>query len=832
MSKKKSSRVNLKKGRNVEKKAKEKREKGSEGSFLMMEVGVAVMSLFSFFVWLSLYHFNSAAMKSYMNNTFFTGRAGYHIASSLSGMFGYAAFIFPLLLALLIFTFMKRRLFKHLLLNSILFASISPFMQLIGKDPLGWGITGGYLGKSILDRFLLLYLGNFGSCLFFLMVFAVYIIVTFKISLTDILKRRVEKASKIPDVLKGVCGDIKEKAKNTKLIDMEGYEDEFFEDPDDEEEIEEEEKAPKNRSERADAIEISIPKRENPEEVEMSIPEIEEVDEAEIKEKIKGEMELLESEKEVEPALEDLPEVEQEPVETPSDKKDIEVQTLERRQKKEKKVLRKLKDYKLPPLNMLKKDEAAQSSKEREERIKEIALLIERKLKQHKVDVSVVGATIGPVVTMYEVELGEGVRVGQVANMEQDLGIVVGGKRIRVVKRIPGKPYIGIEVPNEDRQMIRLRSILGSDEFSSQRDKGLPVAVGETVDGTSMATNLAKMPHLLVAGTTGSGKSVGVNTFIMSFLYNMTPEEVKFIMIDPKGNEFNIYEGIPHLLLPVVVDAKKAALALKWAVDEMENRFRTLAENMVRDINSYNEKVENVNKNLKNPEDGLKKMPYIVVVIDEFADLMTVAGKDVEIAVMRIAQKARAAGIHLIIATQRPTRDVITGTIKANLPVRIAFRVASGLDSRTILDTSGAEMLLGNGDMLFIPPGSSEPTRVHGAFISTEEIKAVIKFIKDQFPEGVALEENIVLSSDPSEFLESGNSVIDSDGIDDEEDPLKGDIVKYIRKTRKCSASMLQRKFKIGYNRAARMVEILEDEGFVGPADGAKPRAVLIPEEG
>ncbi|HDT11704.1 MAG TPA: hypothetical protein ENN58_03075, partial [bacterium] len=459
--------------------------------------------------------------------------------------------------------------------------------------------------------------------------------------------------------------------------------------------------------------------------------------------------------------------------------------------------LRAFKDYKLPPVHMLASEDKAKVSKDREQRIQHIAVLIERKLLEHRIKVKVQGATIGPVVTMFEVELGEGIRVNQISAMEQDLGVSVGGKKVRVVDRLPGKPYIGIEVPNDDRLMIRLKTILKSDVFADQKAVGLPVALGQDVDGRPYIANLTKMPHLLVAGTTGSGKSVGINTFVMSLLFNLRPDEVKFVMIDPKGNEFNIYEGIPHLLLPVVVDSKKAAKALMWAVNEMEDRFHKLAENMVRDIEDYNNKVENINRNLASEEHYMSKMPYIVVVIDEFADLMMVAGKDVEIAVSRIAQKARAVGIHLIVATQRPTRDVVTGLIKGNLPVRIAFRVASSLDSRTILDCNGAELLLGHGDMLFIPPGSSEPVRVHGAFVSTTEIKTVVKFIKNQTPEDKADENVEGVNIPPEEFLE--DSTTDDNNYDEEKDPLYDEMLNYVIKSGKCSASMLQRKFKIGY---------------------------------
>ena len=492
-------------------------------------------------------------------------------------------------------------------------------------------------------------------------------------------------------------------------------------------------------------------------------------------------------------------------------------------------VLRKLKDYHLPDVSLLVPGEDLETSEKREQEVSNTGLIIERKLLEHKIKVKVHGATIGPVVTMYEIELGEGVKVSQVEGMAKDLTVAVSGKEVRVVGFIPGKPYIGIEIPNEERLTIRLKSILESPVFKTASTKGLPIALGLDVAGKPCAANLNKMPHVLVAGTTGSGKSVGINSFIISLLYTLTPDEVKFIMIDPKGNEFNMYEGIPHMLLPVVVDSKKAAKALQWAVMEMDNRFRTLAENKVKDIGEYNQKINEINKNLAAEESHLKKMPFIVVVIDEFADLMMVAGKEVEIAVARIAQKARAVGIHLIIATQKPTRDVVTGLIKSNLPVRIAFKVASAMDSRVILDTNGADALLGNGDMLYIAPGTSIPMRIHGAFVSTPEMEAVIDFIKQEA--GGDYHPEDILENFQSEGGKNGGASGDSSGGSNDDEPLYDEILAYIMNTGECSASMLQRKFKLGYNRAARIVDRFEDEGIVTPADGSKPRKVIYKKE-
>jgi len=811
----KRSKKNSKKGKKPEKK-----NSSTNSKIIWLEIILASGAVLSFFIWISLYHYSEKAIESVMHNTFYTGVIGYDTASFIASLFGYAAFLIPVVISLIFLAFLYKHLVKYLILNTLLFVFIMPFFQLIETDPLMWKITGGLFGDVFLNKLLIPYIGKFGTYLLLIFVFILYGILSLKIPIMTSTWRTISNSIKSFPSFKfweKDGGKTEDSSKKGNRIDF---------DPNMHNELQE-----KVESE---GIDLIIPSSdEEPVAVENNRDR---EDKKVIKEENNGEIKeddntLLDSiNSAIKSGIDDLDDNFDQEETLPTEEKDIDVVSQVKKGKKSRSTaLRKLKNYKLPPLSFLAEKEVSVSSGNREKKIKELALTIERKLLEHKVKVGVAGAVIGPVVTMYEMMLGEGVRVNQVANMEQDLGIVVGGKRVRVVPRIPGKPYIGIEVPNEDKEIIRLRDILDSDQFNKAKSKGLPIALGETVDGEPMVGNLAKMPHLLVAGTTGSGKSVGVNTIIISFLFNMTPDEVKFIMIDPKANEFNIYEGIPHLLLPVVTDPKKAALALKWAVDEMESRYRLLAENMVRDIASYNEKIDNINKSLKNSEEKMSKMPYVVVIIDEFADLMTVAGKDVEIAVMRIAQKARAAGIHLIIATQRPTRDVITGTIKSNLPVRIAFRVASSLDSRTILDCKGAEMLLGNGDMLYIPPGSSEPTRVHGAFVSTEEIKGIVSFIKDQFPEGENPYENVQLSSSPEEFISSTESGEGSD--DDDRDPLYDEIINYIRRTRKCSASMLQRQFKVGYNRAARIVDSLEREGLIGPGDGAKPREVLLSEE-
>ena len=461
-------------------------------------------------------------------------------------------------------------------------------------------------------------------------------------------------------------------------------------------------------------------------------------------------------------------------------------------------------------------------------------------LRTFKIDGHVTEIHPGPVVTMYEFEPAPGVRISRIANLSDDLAMALKAVKVRIVAPIPGKGVVGFEVPNKSRETVFLKEIIASATFRDKKHE-LPMSLGKDIHGAPMVTDLAKMPHLLVAGTTGSGKSVGVNAMITSLLYRLSPEEVRFIMVDPKMLELSIYEGIPHLLLPVVTDPKKASMALKWAVDEMERRYELMKNEGVRGIRGYNKKIEKQRLEIEAVraqaavqafsegdgetarlpvvavEEPPNNLPYIVVVIDEFADLMMVAGKEVEYCVARIAQKARAAGIHLILATQRPSTDVITGVIKANFPTRIAFQVSSGIDSRTILSTNGAENLLGKGDMLFLPPGTSRLTRVHGAFLDEKEIHQIVAYIADQ-GEPEYLDESVLQAPD------------ENDGGDEDEsgdtDPMYEECVRTVFRDGRASTSHLQRRLSLGYNRAARIVDQMERDGLLGPSNGAKPRTV------
>lgn len=487
----------------------------------------------------------------------------------------------------------------------------------------------------------------------------------------------------------------------------------------------------------------------------------------------------------------------------------------------------------LPPLAIL--DQAKQSGKGlSKEALEAISRLVELKLQDFGIEVEVVAVHPGPVITRFEMQPGVGVKVSRISNLAKDLARALSAVSVRVVEVIPGKSVVGLEIPNEYRETVRLSEIIHSKQYDDMSSP-LSLALGKDIAGLPVVVDLAKMPHLLVAGTTGSGKSVAINAMILSMLFKATPDEIRLIMIDPKMLELSIYEGIPHLLAPVVTDMKEAANALRWCVVEMDRRYKLMASLGVRNIGGYNKKVKEAIDagepipdplaELLSPEDvppTLEPLPYIVVVIDELADMMMVVGKKVEELIARLAQKARASGIHLLLATQRPSVDVLTGLIKANIPSRIAFQVSSKIDSRTILDQMGAEQLLGHGDMLYMPAGTSVPTRVHGAFVADHEVHNVVNSLK-QSGEPQYIDE--VLEGPANE---AGGDIM---GLDagDEADPLYDQAVQIVTESRRASISGIQRRLKIGYNRAARMVEDMERAGVVSPMQSNGSREVLAP---
>ncbi len=470
------------------------------------------------------------------------------------------------------------------------------------------------------------------------------------------------------------------------------------------------------------------------------------------------------------------------------------------------------KGFRLPPFSALENPDPKPGSLDSES-LRMQSKLLEKKLEDFGVNGKVVAVSPGPVITTFEYEPAPGVKINKVASLSDDLALALRSTSIRIVAPIPGKAVIGIEVPNPVREIVKFKEVVASGVFEKSKSK-LTLCLGKDIVGNPVVAELDKMPHLLIAGATGTGKSVALNAMICSLLYKSRPDEVKLIMVDPKRIELSNYDGIPHLITPVVIDAKKATNALYWAVREMERRYEQLNERKAKNIKQYNQKIE---ADTAAPDGEDRRLPYIVIIIDELADLMMLASRDVELALTRLAQMARAAGIHLILATQRPSVDVLTGIIKANFPTRLTFQVSSKTDSRTIIDTNGAESLLGSGDMLFMPPGTGKLQRIHGAYISEGELNQIIDFLKKQ--EKPEYDQQIT-EAQPADSQGPGGG--------DDYDERYDDALELVVRTRQASISMVQRHLRIGYNRAARIIEKMEQEGVVGPSDGVKPREVLV----
>ena len=470
--------------------------------------------------------------------------------------------------------------------------------------------------------------------------------------------------------------------------------------------------------------------------------------------------------------------------------------------------------YEYPPIELLSKP-SKKTLKGGAKALTDTATKLQKTLYSFGVSAKVENVSVGPAITRYELKPAEGVRVSKIANLADDIALNLAAETIRIEAPIPGKQAVRIEVPNKEKEAVHLREVLDSEDFKNNKSK-LSIALGKDVAGNVQLADIAKMPHVLIAGSTGSGKSVCINTIITSIIYHAKPSEVKFVMVDPKVVELSVYNGIPHLLIPVVTDPRKAAGALAWAVQEMDDRYNKFASKGVRDLKGYNKAIEKEN------EAG--KLPQIVIIIDELADLMMVAKNDVEDAICRLAQKARAAGMHLVIATQRPSVDVITGLIKANIPSRIAFAVSSQVDSRTILDSVGAEKLLGKGDMLYFPSGAPKPSRVQGAFVSDEEVEKIVDFIKSN---GTATYNEDILESIEN-TNKSDKELAQEQAADDDTDPFLMDAIQTVVETGQASTSFIQRRFKVGYARAGRIIDQMEERGIISGYQGSKPREVLM----
>ncbi len=750
--------------------------KFSFGEHLRKEIAGVVWLALGFFIFLCLGSFNNADPS--FNNNFhpevignFGGVIGAHLSDLLFQFFGLTAFLIPLSLFLLSWRLLKIRDVRVPLYKIgaflVMLLSLAGILALFKKEVTFSGQViseaGGAAGRLLVDN-LVRYLNITGAGIFLLVFFLVSMMLTARFSVVLFLEGVLDRFGTILD-------QRRERREARKALKK---------------------KAKANRSEEGPRIAPSAavpPSRPSPSKSARKKKEKEEGQEA---------FEFLE--------LSDT--------------------------------------YHRPPLSLLDHEDTGTYPIDREA-LTMNARILTKKLQDFGVEGEVVEVKPGPVVTMYEFAPAPGVKVNKIAGLSDDLSMALKALSIRIVAPIPGRGVVGIEIPNKERETVWLKEIIESEEF--QRSGGrLPLALGKDIFGRTVASDLGKMPHLLVAGSTGSGKSVSINTMVLSLLYRATPQDVRIIMIDPKMLELSIYEGIPHLLLPVVTNPKKAALALNWAVREMERRYRLMADKGVRNIEGYNRKLAKEEKEREErprkaapeaaftpeeidlPEIELAEegevlehghLPCIVIIVDELADLMMVAGRDIEESIARLAQMARAAGIHLILATQRPSVDVITGLIKANFPTRISFKVFSRIDSRTILDSMGAETLLGMGDMLFLPPGTGLLQRVHGAFVSELEVQRVVKFLSKQGEPDY----------DPSILEAPAGGDVSGSGGEEEVDEKWDEALAIISDTRQASISMLQRRLRLGYNRAARMIEKMEQEGIVGPSDGtSRPREVFI----
>ena len=760
--------------------------------------------LYEIYIWVIL----GISVFLMVSNFGLGGRVGELVSAILKGLFGIGAYMFPVLLFMIVATTIANKGNRKIYGKEAL--GVVFCFQVVLLFELTFGL-GGELGAFIIDL-LRTRIGTVGT---YLVVVLVIIICTVVITEKSLLKEMKTGSDKAHAKMKKTVQKTKEELSKKK---------------------EQQEKEKKLRIERENKTEDKAESKEEPKPskrrtdkkvtgvsfgttIGKKKPDLQEL----IPDETLASVEAPPIEIDREAPFEE-PEVEEEPVPVKKVKmsaKDMEqeIQGVENSIASGEK--KKKKKYKYPPLSLLKR--GGKGGGESDSQLRQTARKLEETLQNFGVNVTVTNISCGPSVTRYEIQPEQGVKVSKIVGLTDDIKLNLAAADIRIEAPIPGKAAVGIEVPNKEQSTVMLRDLLETSEFQSAESK-LSFAAGRDLGGRAVVADIAKMPHLLVAGATGSGKSVCMNTLIMSIIYKASPDEVKLIMVDPKVVELSVYNGIPHLMIPVVTDPKKAAGALNWAVAEMTRRYQLFADNQVRDIKGFNEKFE---QGLIIEEEGkeTQKMPQIVIIVDELADLMMVAPGEVEEAICRLAQLARAAGIHLVLATQRPSVNVITGLIKANMPSRIAFSVSSGVDSRTIIDMNGAEKLLGKGDMLFYPSGYQKPVRVQGAFVSDTEVQEVVKYLKDKYQDSSYnedVEEHMNLSA-----AVSGN-LAPMMGEEEERDVYFAEAGKFIIEKERASIGMLQRVFKIGFNRAARIMDQLCEAGVVGPEEGTKPRKILM----
>ena len=754
---------------------------------LKYEIIALIFFAFSLLMFVSVYLDKAGALGRIINNIFF-------------GLFGVSAYLIPILIFMAsffkIFNKGNKLLNNRIYLGCVLLLNISVFshvmyikgVQIIkvsGIDGLFTAlanyyklsttrVSGGYLG-GLFGDLLILFIGKIGTYIILIMIFIILIILLTQRSLFKLLK---SIGIKMKDSGKNAIEKTKE-AKETMIRESDSSEGE---------------NTKKEKVSFLSKVSLSIDDKPVEDFLEENIENIEEKEEIPQK--------PIE-EKYVPPKKKEEPKV---------DSKEKEIDIKEEIDKKdlEKESTQEIVEYKFPSIDLL-KENPSNGNKGSKNVILKNADKLEKTLESFGVRAKVLNVSCGPTVTRYELQPEQGVKVSKIVSLSDDIALNLAASGIRIEAPIPGKSAVGIEVPNKEVSSVFLREVIDTEDFK-QFPSNVAFALGKDIAGKVIVADIARMPHMLIAGATGSGKSVCINTLITSIIYKSSPEQVKLVMIDPKVVELSVYNGIPHLLIPVVTDPKKAAGALNWAVSEMSDRYKLFAASNVRDVKGYNKLVT------KTGEGNI--LPHIIIIVDELADLMMVAPNDVEDAICRLAQMARAAGIHLIIATQRPSVDVITGLIKANIPSRIAFSVSSGTDSRTIIDMNGAEKLLGKGDMLFYPVGIQKPIRVQGAFISDKEVEHIVEFLKES--------QQTIYNDKIMSQISSGKSVLNKQS---DKDDYYNDALELVIEKQKASASMIQRRFRVGYNRAARIVDQLHESGIVGGEEGSKPRKVLITKE-